>query len=52
MAADFARENKSISPALLRECLEGGISVAAITYRFTQQAIAPAAFEDCARAVQ
>jgi hypothetical protein len=36
----------------LKECLDAGISVAAITYRFSNQAIAPASFKDGARAVQ
>ena len=39
-------------PVLLKECLDSGISVAAITYRFSTQAIAPAPFQDGARAVQ
>ena len=40
------------SARLLKDCLDGGISVVAITYRFSQQAIAPAPFDDCARAIQ
>jgi acetyl esterase/lipase len=48
----FRAGNKSVSPALLRECLKSGISVAAITYRLSQHKIAPAQFYDCARAVQ
>jgi hypothetical protein len=48
----FLGGNKSVAPQLLKECLESGISVAAITYRFSNQAIAPAPFQDGARAVQ
>jgi len=48
----FRGGNKSVSPAILRACLDSGISVAAITYRLSQHKIAPAQFYDCARAVQ
>lgn len=48
----FRAGNKSVSGMLLRECLESGISVVAITYRFSDQAIAPAPFHDSARAIQ
>lgn len=48
----FAKGDKRASPELLRLCLEAGISVAAITYRFSDQAIAPAQFHDGARAIQ
>src|ERR1019366_5936823 len=48
----FVGGNKSVSPVLLKECLESGISVAAINYRYSTQAIAPAPFHDGARAVQ
>jgi acetyl esterase/lipase len=48
----FRGGNKSVSPALLKECLDSGISVAASTYRLSDQAIAPAQFHDCARALQ
>lgn len=48
----FRAGNKSVSSMLLRECLESGISVVAITYRFSDQAIAPAPFHDSARAIQ
>ena len=48
----FNAGNKSVSGVLLRECLEFGISVVAITYRFSNQAIAPAQFHDSARAIQ
>jgi acetyl esterase/lipase len=48
----FRGGNKSVSPDLLRRCLDSGISVVAITYRLSDQAIAPAQFLDSARAVQ
>jgi acetyl esterase/lipase len=48
----FLGGNKSVSPQLLKQCLESGISVVAITYRFSNQAIAPAPFEDSAKAIQ
>jgi acetyl esterase len=48
----FVGGNKSVSPQLLKECLDSGISVAAISYRYSTQAIAPAPFHDGARAVQ
>jgi acetyl esterase/lipase len=48
----FRNGNKSVSPDLLRKCLDAGISVVAITYRLSDQAIAPAQFLDAARAVQ
>jgi acetyl esterase/lipase len=48
----FRGGNKSVSGSLLRECLESGISVVAITYRLSDQAIAPAQFHDSARAIQ
>lgn len=48
----FRSGNKSVSPVLLKECLGSGISVAAITYRLSDQAIAPAQFHDSARAIQ
>jgi BD-FAE protein/EF hand domain-containing protein len=48
----FRMGDKSIGAWLLRDCLDGGISVVAITYRFSQQAIAPASFDDSARAIQ
>ncbi len=48
----FVAGNKSVAPQLLKECLEAGISVAAISYRYSTQAIAPAPFQDGARAVQ
>ena len=48
----FRGGNKSVSGALLQQCLDSGISVAAITYRLSQHAIAPASFTDSARAIQ
>jgi len=48
----FQGGNKSVSGDLLRQCLESGISVVAITYRLSDQAIAPAQFLDSARAIQ
>ena len=48
----FAKGDKSVSPELLRRCLDSEISVVAITYRFSNQAIAPAQFHDSARAIQ
>jgi acetyl esterase len=48
----FRNGNKSVSPDLLRKCLDSGISVVAITYRLSDQAIAPAQFLDAARAIQ
>lgn len=48
----FRGGNKSVRGDLLSQCLESGISVAAITYRLSDQAIAPAQFLDSAGAVQ
>ena len=48
----FRAGNKGVEPALLDQCLAAGISVVAITYRLSQDAIAPAAFHDSARAIQ
>jgi acetyl esterase/lipase len=48
----FRGGNKSVGAGVLRQCLNSGISVVAITYRFSNQAIAPAQFHDAARAVQ
>jgi acetyl esterase/lipase len=48
----FVAGNKSVQPQLLKDCLDAGISVAAINYRYSTQAIAPASFQDGARAVQ
>lgn len=48
----FRGGNKSVVGFPLNEVLDEGISVAAITYRLSGEAIAPAQFDDCARAVQ
>ena len=48
----FRNGTKSVEPALRDRCLAAGISVVAITYRLSQDAIAPAAFHDSARAIQ
>lgn len=48
----FRGGNKSVDRALLQKCLDSGVSVAAITYRLSDVAIAPAQFHDAARAVQ
>jgi len=48
----FRHGDKSVSSSVLRECLASGISVVAITYRFSDQDIAPAQFLDGARAIQ
>lgn len=48
----FVAGNKSVQSQLLKSCLASGISVAAINYRYSTQAIAPAPFQDGARAVQ
>ena len=48
----FSGGNKSVTPGLLAECLNSGISVVAITYRLSDEAKAPAQFLDSARAIQ
>jgi acetyl esterase len=49
----FCMGSKSqLSPGLLQACLQAGISVASIEYRFTQKAPYPAQMLDCARALQ
>jgi acetyl esterase/lipase len=48
----FRGGNKKVSNRLLVACLESGISVAAITYRLTDEVMAPVPFHDAARAVQ
>jgi acetyl esterase/lipase len=48
----FRGGNKSVSGDILKECLESGISVVAITYRLSGEAIAPTQFLDSARAIQ
>src|SRR5262249_44541121 len=44
--------DKGVQPRLLKGCLDSGISVAAISYRYSTRAIAPAPFQDGSRAVQ
>jgi acetyl esterase len=48
----FRHGDKGIGNRLLSECLKSGISAVAITYRFSDEAIAPAPFLDSARAIQ
>lgn len=48
----FRAGDKGVGEGILAQCLDAGISVVAITYRYSSQAIAPAAFLDSARAVQ
>lgn len=48
----FMAGDKSVRSDILEECLKSGISVMAITYRFSNEAIAPASFLDSARAIQ
>jgi acetyl esterase len=48
----FRHGDKSVSNVVLRESLASGISVVAITYRFSAQAVAPAQHLDAARAIQ
>jgi len=45
-------DKSSISPLLLKKCLDAGISVAAVNYRLSGQAPFPAQMLDSARAVQ
>lgn len=47
-----AGSKEQVSPALIRKCLDAGISVAAINYRLTDTAPFPAPMHDGARAVQ
>ena len=48
----FQNGTKTVGLGLLGLCLKEKISVMAITYRLSQDAIAPAAFHDSARAIQ
>ena len=48
----FRGGNKSVNGGILKGCLDSSISVVAITYRLTDEAIAPAQFLDSARAIQ
>jgi acetyl esterase/lipase len=45
-------DKSSLNRVLLAACLKNGVSVAAITYRYSSQAIYPAPMADSARAVQ
>lgn len=45
-------DKRGLSPARLKEFLDSGWAVAAINYRFTDAAPAPAQYLDCARALQ
>jgi carboxylesterase type B len=45
-------DKRTLSPQVLSQCLQSGISVAAINYRLTDVAPFPAAHHDSARAVQ
>lgn len=47
-----AGDKNSLSPLLLDLCMEKGISVASINYRYSQQAPYPAPMHDGARAIQ
>ncbi len=48
----FQAGDKTVGPGLLKLCLDARISVVAITYRMSRDAMAPAQFLDGARAVQ
>ncbi len=48
----FRAGNKGVERGVLDQCLQSGISVVAITYRFSGTAIAPAQHLDSARAIQ
>lgn len=48
----FYTGEKYVPLGLLKPCLDSGISVVAITFRYSSHAIAPAAFHDSARAIQ
>ena len=48
----FRAGNKGVDSGLLKACLDQGISVVAITYRLSGEAIAPVQFHDSARAIQ
>lgn len=47
-----AGDKRSLSAPRLKEYLEAGFAVAALNYRFTSTAPAPATYLDCARAMQ
>jgi hypothetical protein len=48
----FRHGDKSVNSGVLREYVASGISVVAITYHFSEKAIAPAQHLDAARAIQ
>jgi len=48
----YAGDKSNLSLGLLRQCLDAGISVASINYRYSSQAPFPAPFLDAARAIQ
>jgi acetyl esterase/lipase len=48
----FKGGNRSVNAGVLRECLANGISVVALTYRFSTDEIQPSSFVDAARAIQ
>lgn len=48
----FSQGVKTVRADILDDCLKAGISVFAINYRLTEQAMAPAQFLDSARALQ
>ena len=48
----FGGGDKLVKGDILQACLKAGISVAALTYRLTPEVQAPAAFYDCALALQ
>jgi acetyl esterase len=43
---------EALAPAMLKGCLESGISVVAINYRLSPEVAFPAHYLDCARAIQ
>ncbi len=45
-------DKNTLAPVVLAECLEAGMAVAAINYRFTTTAMLPAPHRDSARAIQ
>ena len=48
----FRSGNRGVNAKILKECLDNGISVVALTYRLSTDAIMPSSFDDVARAVQ
>lgn len=47
-----AGDKSSVSAAAIRECLDSGVSIASINYRFRTEASINTVLRDCARAVQ